>query len=108
MEMSQVFLDMLEMLRVMYAKPIIITSGYRCPKHNQQVSGSGFDGPHTIGAADIAVSGSEAYDLLRAASLVGFSGIGIRQSGPHASRFIHLDNCTIPGTAIPRPRIWSY
>ena len=99
---------MLELLRAMYNKPIIISSGYRCGSHNLAVSNSGFDGPHTIGAVDITISGQDAYDLTRAACLLGFSGIGIKQKWPHEVRFIHLDNCTIPGDRIPRPMIWSY
>lgn len=108
MEITPNFLDKLEALRECYGKPIRISSGYRCPAHNAGVSHTGARGPHTIGAVDIPVSGGEAYDLLRAAWVVGFSGIGMSQHGKHASRFIHLDDCDITDSRIPRPMLWSY
>ena len=45
-----------------------ITSGYRCPLHNSNVSSTGLRGPHVTGkAADIAVMGEDAHRLLRIA-----------------------------------------
>ena len=98
------FLDSLELLRFVYNKPIIVTSGYRCPKHNSEVSHTGETGPHTTGkAVDIRCNGQETYFLVKIAIMFGFTGIGISQKGKGDSRFIHLD--TLPDH---RPRIWSY
>jgi zinc D-Ala-D-Ala carboxypeptidase len=96
----------LDELRSQYAKPIVITSGYRCPDHNARVSSTGRTGPHTTGlAADIGVSGRDAVALLRLALQAGFTGIGVQQKG--VGRFIHLD--MIPDShAAKRPWIWSY
>ena len=105
METDPAFLAKLEDLRVAFGKPMTVTSGYRCPRHNAEVSHTGTAGPHTIGAADIAVSGEDAYTLVQLAMACGFSGIGIKQSGDFPGRFVHLDNLPF---SWPRPRIWTY
>lgn len=105
-KMDGPFLELLDELRTRCGFPLIVTSGYRCPVHNQRVSTTGPDGPHTTGrAVDIAVSRHRAYTLLRHAIDLGFTGIGIQQKG--ASRFIHLDTLEEPEHA-PRPTLWSY
>lgn len=93
-------------LREAYGKPLVITSGYRCPVHNQNVSSTGPNGPHTTGlACDVGVSGREAVTVLRLALVAGFTGIGVQQKGN--GRFIHLD--MIPDSHMAkRPWIWSY
>ena len=76
----------LDQLREKVGFPIIITSGYRCPKHNKEVGGKP-DSAHIKGlAADISVSTSpRRYKLIKAAIEIGFKRIGIGE------RFIHLD-----------------
>ena len=106
-DMNLDFMDKLETLRVMYGQPIIISSGYRCPVHNNNISSTGSKGPHTTGkAVDIKVYGTDAYNLLKFAFHYGFTGIGIMQKGPRDGRFIHLD--TVDSEKAPRPWIWSY
>lgn len=96
----------LDDLRTAFGKPLAVTSGYRCNEHNAAVSTTGFHGPHTTGlAADIAVSGRDAYVVLRLALAAGWTGIGVSQKG--ASRFLHLD--LIPDSfGHARPMVWSY
>lgn len=97
----------LERLRERFGKPLRATSGARCPKYNAQVSSTGEDGPHTKGATDLAVSGSDALRLVDLALEQGFTGIGISQKGPHDKRFVHVDD--LPNEPDqPRPTIWSY
>lgn len=99
------FMEALQAVRLATDFPLLITSGARCSAYNRQVSSTGLVGPHTTGlAADVAVSGKAAHALLDAALAEGFSGIGVKQSGPHASRFIHLDLLDAPN----RPWVWSY
>lgn len=106
-KMDPDFLVKLEDLRRAFNKPISPSSAYRCPSNNTKISKTGQNGPHTTGKAiDIPVSGEDAYDLVQLAFLVGFSGIGISQRGPHKKRFIHLDTLHYPD--YPRPRIWTY
>lgn len=105
-KMDAAVLDMLDELRERCGFPLGVTSGYRCPVHNQSVSTTGPNGPHTTGrAVDLNVRGAQALDVIRHAQTLGFTGIGVQQKG--ASRFIHIDNLpNAPGQ--PRPWIWSY
>ncbi len=104
-EMDPHFITALDNLRERLGFPLIVTSGYRCPAYNQQVSTTGADGPHTTGrAVDFGISGARAHALVTETQL-GMTGIGINQKGPHEKRFIHLDNLKAPR---PRPNIWSY
>jgi uncharacterized protein YcbK (DUF882 family) len=101
-------MDRLQSLRTQYNKPMVVTSGYRCPDYNARISSTGRDGPHTHGrAADIAVVGNQARNVVGMAITRGFTGIGVKQNGPHDGRFIHLDDLQ-DGFAGPRPWMWSY
>jgi zinc D-Ala-D-Ala carboxypeptidase len=93
----------LQAMRAEYAKPMKITSGYRCPQHPAEATKS-VPGAHSLGlAADIAVQGSEAHRILELAFKHGFTGIGVQQKG--SGRFIHVDIAT---NELPRPAVWSY
>ena len=99
------FMDALDSLREAYGKPMIVSSGYRCPNHPIEAK-KATPGAHASGKAiDIAVSGADAVRLLYFALEFGFTGIGIQQKG--SGRFIHLDICTADD-GLPRPTIWSY
>lgn len=101
------FLDLFERLRTAYGHPLPVTSGYRSPAHNIAVSTTGAHGPHTTGRAmDVQVVGASALMVLRLALTMGYTGIGIAQTGPLTSRFLHLDTLTAPD--YPRPMLWSY
>ena len=107
-KMGEKFLSLLEDLRTYYGKPINISSAYRCPEHNNNVSNSGFWGPHTTGqAVDIVICGFNAMHLLKGILAIGFSGVGISQRGSHEKRFIHIDTL-MDEVNPPRPWIWSY
>jgi len=104
--MDPLFMDYLDEVREQYGKPLIVTSGYRCPEHPIEAKKSKA-GAHTTGkAVDFAVDRKDAYELLEIAVGTGwFTGIGIQQKG--SGRFIHLDICEEPEMS-PRPTIWSY
>ena len=96
-------LEKLQFMRIAYGKPMIITSGYRCPQHPIEVKKS-VPGAHALGlAADIGVEGAEAHRILGLAFLQGFNGIGVQQKG--TGRFIHVD---IRNGELPTPAVWSY
>src|SRR5690606_7476037 len=79
-EMNPTFLAALDRLRERYGKPLVVTSGYRCPSYNSKVSSTGPTGPHTTGkAADLRVDRGDAYRLLKLALDAGFTGIGVQQ-----------------------------
>lgn len=107
-DMNPAFMDRLQGLRTEIGQPLVVSSGYRCPDYNAEVSSTGRNGPHTLGrAADLAVRGPLARCVVGLAVGRGFTGIGIRQHGDHNGRFVHLDDLAgeYPG---PRPWIWSY
>lgn len=105
-KMKAGFIDKLDQLREELGFRLRVTSGYRCPVHNNQVSTTGMNGPHTTGrAADIAVDRDRAYALLPWLEPIGFTGVGLKQKGE--GRFIHLDD--LPhASGRPRPTIWTY
>ena len=97
-EMDAAFIRKLETLRNELRFPLRVTSGYRCPDHNEKVSSTGRTGPHTTGkAADLALSYNGARKALTLISEL-FNGVGLNQKGE--SRFIHVDDLT--------RRIWTY
>ena len=105
--MDPAFLDLLQRLRAAFG-PLAIASGFRSPAHNAKVSSTGLDGPHTSGqACDVTVFGERARLLTHHALQLGFTGIGWKQHGPQAGRFVHLDMIQ-PGGKHPRPWIWTY
>ena len=97
------FLSLLDLLREEFGKPVILSSAYRCPEYNAKVSSTGANGPHTTGkAVDILARGTDAYTIMKIATKLGFTGIGVSQRG--VSRFIHLDTLVND----MRPWVWSY
>lgn len=98
------FLDIMEMLRHRYSKPMVVNSWYRSPAYNTKVSNTGTNGPHTTGrAVDIHALGHDRYWLLRHAIDLGFTGIGVGKT------FLHLDvNLDDPHLVSNRPAVWVY
>lgn len=96
---SDNLLLLLDRAREMAGIPFVITSGYRCEKHNAEIGGVP-DSAHIKGlACDIkAVTSSKRYRIVKALMQVGFNRIGI------ASDFIH---CDIDVTK-PKNVIWLY
>jgi len=107
-DMETVFMERLEKLRIQFGKSMRLSSAYRCPAHNSEVSNTGASGPHTTGqAVDVLIGGKDALWLINIAISLGFSGIGIKQKGPYEQRFIHFDDLE-EASGRPRPWIWSY
>lgn len=105
-EMNDNFMRRLVSVREKFNTPMIINSGYRHPAHNSAINGA-TRSPHIYGrAVDVAVSGKDAYRLIRIAMELGMTGIGVAQRGAIERRFIHLDDMN--GEDHPRPWVWSY
>jgi len=87
--MDMNFIHKLQHARDIAGIPFVITSGFRCPPHNEAVHGS-MDSSHMLGlAADIACDGDEdRYCILNALRKAAFSRIGMRKD------FIHVDDDT--------------
>ncbi len=100
-KMKPEFMKKLQELRSLYGKPIIITSGYRSPRHSIEAKKQAA-GPHSTGlACDIsACAGEDVYELLDLAFTLRFTGIGVSQRSARP-RFIHIDMCD-------RKAVWSY
>jgi len=97
-KIDKTFLMKLDEARTIAGVPFIITSGYRCPKHNAEVGGVK-NSAHMAGlAADIACPDSTTrLHILRGLIKAGFRRIGIGEN------FIHADiDKSKPN------RIWHY
>ena len=102
MEMDDLFMAKLDAIREECGFGFRVTSGFRCPKHNNNVSSTGERGPHTTGRAiDIAApSSSMRLAIMEAAQRQQFRRFGI------AKTFIHLDDLR-ESDGFPEG-IWSY
>lgn len=109
MVLADGFLNALELLRIGYDRPMIITSGCRSPEHNAAIGGHPrslhlTENPHhnLQGACAVDIKrpvGSDLHRLLHAATSLGWS-IGI------AKTFVHLDKRS-RYTPLP-PVIYTY
>ena len=106
--MDAIFMARLETLRVLFGAPIHINSAKRCETYNRIVRG-GDASAHLQGrAVDVRIHGAAVPRLVANAYQVGFTGIGVRQSGPYDDRFIHLDDLAPDDPDHLRPWLWSY
>ena len=102
-------LERLEHFRVLFGKPIVPSSSYRCFRHPIEES-KDEPGAHNIIeegniAIDTLIEGERAYEMIKVAMEVGVPGIGIKQH--MGGRMIHLDWAPSRPHA-PRPRVWTY
>lgn len=96
--MQQATLEKLDLFRVRWGKPILLTSAYRCEFHNTAVGGAP-NSQHIKGTAvDISWSsytGKEKAKLLTLAMEI-FTGIGLHKD------FLHVDS------RAGEPLLWFY
>jgi uncharacterized protein YcbK (DUF882 family) len=94
----------LEDLRVDYGSPIRITSGYRCPKHNEEVGGVSASAHQSGLAADIqpSVVNVDELDKLYDLAYISFDNIG----DGRRLKFVHLD--VRPSKPDGKKRTWTY
>jgi zinc D-Ala-D-Ala carboxypeptidase len=95
LEMDDVFRDRLSWVRETAGFPLLIDSGYRCPKHNAEVGSTSTN--HTKGlAVDVLnLDHNLRYRIIAAAIRSGILGIGI------GNNYLHLDTNRII------PSIWT-
>lgn len=95
-DMDQSFLNRLDMLRISYGGPLIITSGFRCKLYNEKIKGAK-NSQHCLGmAVDIHVAEADKrWNLVACAMALGFSVAA-------DTTFVHID--TRPGTKL----MWLY
>ena len=102
LEISSDIMDLLQKARNDLG-PLQITSAYRCPDHNNSVSSTGENGPHTTGmAVDIHVSNSQHRKKLIDYFAKKVTGLGV------AKTFLHIDLLTPENGFEMRPNAWKY
>ena len=106
--MNETFMERLIELREKLNKPMVISSGYRSEAHNIAIGGSKNSAHLKRCAVDVVCYGHLAYEIVKLAMELEFSGIGVKQNGVHAKRFIHIDTMPRHSITSPRPWIWSY
>lgn len=107
-DMDEAFMRKIVQMRIELDFAMPVSSAIRCPDHNNNVSSTGRDGPHTTGKAlDIVCFGDKAHRILGWAAPV-FQGVGVSQKGNRGRRFIHLDDLQSGEVRSPRPWVWSY
>ena len=101
-EISDRLLLKLDLLRARCGFPFVITSGYRSEDHPIEAKKEKA-GTHAQGiAVDIkAISGTEKYEIVKQALLLGFGGIGVARS------FIHVDDRSVTNSNSV-PVMWTY
>ena len=80
----------LQKIRDHFGKPVTISSGYRCEKHNKSVGGA-TGSYHTKGmAADIVVRDVAPAEVAKYAESIGIKGIGLYETNKDGY-FVHVD-----------------
>lgn len=91
---NPILVQYLQQIRDHFGKPITITSGYRCIRHNSNI-GSGTGSQHVKGnAADIVVHGVAPREVAKYAESIGILGIGLYETG-NDGYFVHIDTRTV-------------
>ena len=89
--------DKLYALRLIYNKPLTVTSAARCPNYNKRIGGAATSQHITGKAFDLAVPPEDEWEVIRIAQAVGFKGIGLNNN-----KFIHVDDRDT------QPTMWTY
>lgn len=102
-DMDPDHMDKLQALRDLHG-PLYVTSGYRDATHPIEAR-KAKPGEHSIGkGTDVGCWSDEAFAIAKLAFQVGFTRIGVSQSG--SVRFIHLGSAT-PEEGFPQS-LYSY
>lgn len=82
--------EYVQKIRDHFGKSITVTSGYRCPVHNQRIGGA-TGSRHSKGdAADIVISGVAPAEVAKYAESIGIKGIGLYETNADG-HFTHVD-----------------
>lgn len=85
--------ELIQKIRDHFGKPVVISSAYRCEKHNRNVGGA-TKSYHVQGkAADIVVAGVASSEVAKYAESIGILGIGLYETQKDGY-FTHIDTRT--------------
>jgi hypothetical protein len=87
----------LQKIRDHFKKPVIITSAYRCTKHNKNVGGVTGSRHLSGDAADIVVEGIAPKEVAKYAESIGIRGIGLYEKAHCGDDFVHIDVRPVKG-----------
>ena len=83
----------LQNIRNHFGAKVLLSSGYRCEKHNKQVKNAAAKSRHVSGmAADIKVQGVAPAEVAKYAESIGVLGIGLYEGSDGS--FVHIDTRT--------------
>ena len=88
--------EYLQKIRDHFGKPIIISSGYRCERHNRSVGGATASKHKQGMAADIMVTDVKPAEVAKYAENIGILGIGLYETNKDGF-FVHIDTRTSKG-----------
>ena len=74
-KIRKLLIERLHVLRVSLKRPIFVTSGYRCKKHNTDIDGNINSAHMRWAAADIRVTGISPLLVMVAAKRAGFKNV---------------------------------
>ena len=83
-------MEYLQKIRDHFGKPIIISSGYRCERHNRSVGGATASKHKQGMAADIMIAGVSPSEVAKYAESIGVKGIGLYETAKDGY-FVHID-----------------
>lgn len=82
--------EYLQKIREHFGKPVIISSGYRCERHNKSVGGATASKHKQGMAADIMVTDIKPAEVAKYAESIGILGIGLYETEKDGY-FVHID-----------------
>lgn len=86
--------EYLQKIRDHFGKPVNLSSGYRCEKHNGKVANAVSNSRHILGmAADIKIPGIAPAEVAKYAESIGVKGIGLYDTDKDG-HFVHIDTRT--------------
>lgn len=108
LKMTDTMINVLQGMRDLYARPLFVSSGYRCKLHPVE-SMKAIGGEHTFGmAVDIICHGALTLELIRHAQSLGVTRLGLNQKGRASSQFMHVG---VGDKFVPqfhKNTIWTY
>lgn len=85
--------EYLQKIRNHFGKSVIVSSGYRCEKHNKRVGGVSASRHMRGMAADIVIKGVAPAEIAKYAESIGVKGIGLYETSKDG-HFVHIDTRT--------------